>query len=369
MSYEINDLLHLVVDEGAADLHLHVGMAPCLRLSGNMTPVEGPKLTPEDTEQLMMSITPESKQAKLKSEGSADFAIAFFDKARFRVNVFRAKGHYSLVLRQIPSKIFGMRELGLPDEIKDLLLRPRGLILVTGPTGSGKTTTLAAMINWLNENEQGHILTVEDPIEYFHEHKRSLVNQRQLGEDVPEFIQEGNNYISGWTLALKAALREDPDVILVGELRDLDTIRAAVSAAETGHLVFGTLHTTGAARTVDRIVDAFPAAEKDQIRTQLAASIVAVISQCLCRKIGGGRIAGYEIMVNTDSIAALIRDNKTFRITSEIQTGGRLGMITLDAHLMSLSNQGKITPQEALGHSQGPEEMKKKFRELGVNFS
>ncbi len=368
MAYEINDLLHLMVDEGASDLHLHVGQPPCLRISGNMTPVDGTPLQPEDTEQLMMAITPEAKQAKLKTEGSADFAFAFLDKARFRVNTFRAKGHYGMVLRQIPNKIFGLREVGLPDKIKELLVRPRGLVLVTGPTGSGKSTTLASMINWINENEDGHILTIEDPIEYFHDHKRSIVTQRQLGEDVPEFYKEGNEVTSGWAIALRAALRQDPDVILVGEMRDLETIRSAVSAAETGHLVFGTLHTTGAARTVDRIVDAFPAGEKDQIRTQLASSIVAVISQALCRKIGGGRIAAYEIMVNTDSISALIRDNKTFRITSEIQTGGQLGMMTLDAHLMSLCNQKVISAQEALSYAQLPEEMRKKFRELGVEF-
>ncbi len=366
MSYEINDLLHLMVDEGASDLHLHVGQPPCLRISGNMTPVDGTPLTAEDTEQLMMAVTPEAKQAKLKVEGSADFAFAFLDKARFRVNTFKAKGHFGMVLRQIPNKIFGLREIGLPDKVKELLTRPRGLILVTGPTGSGKSTTLASMINWINENEDGHIVTVEDPIEYYHDHKRCIVTQRQLGEDVPEHHKDGDQIVSGWTLALRAALRQDPDVILVGEMRDLDTIRAAVSAAETGHLVFGTLHTTGAARTVDRIVDAFPAGEKDQIRTQLASSIVAVSSQTLGRKSGGGRAAAFEIMVNTDSIASLIRDNKTFRITSEIQTGGNMGMMTLDAHLMSLSNQGIIAPEEAITYALIPDEMRKKFRELGV---
>ena len=203
-----------------------------------------------------------------------------------------------------------------------MLVRPRGLILVTGPTGSGKSTTLASMVNWINENEEGHIITVEDPIEYYHQHKKCIVTQREVGVDVPSFSE-----------AIRGALRQDPDIILVGEMRDLATIEAAVSAAETGHLVFGTLHTTGAARTVDRIVDAFPANQKDQIRTQLASSIIAVISQALCKKIGGGRIASYEIMITTDSIAALIRDNKTYRITSDIQTGGGLGMITLDSHL------------------------------------
>jgi twitching motility protein PilT len=352
MSYEMNDLLNLMVEVGASDLHLQVGQAPTLRLSGGMSPVDGPKLTPEDTEQLMRSIASDHHQQKAKQVGSADFAFAFMDKARFRVSVLKAKGNYGMVLRMIPHKMFSMRDLGLPDRIKDLLVRPRGLILVTGPTGSGKSTTLASMINWINENEDGHIITCEDPIEYFHEHKKCIVTQREVGVDVPSFAD-----------AIRGALRQDPDVILVGEMRDLETIEAAVSAAETGHLVFGTLHTTGAARTVDRIVDAFPANTKDQIRTQLASSIVAVISQALCKKVGGGRIASYEIMIMTDSIAALIRDNKTYRITSDIQTGGGLGMITLDAHLMSLYARGLITGETAVEKAQNPEEMKKKVRE------
>ncbi len=352
MSYEMNDLLNLMVEVGASDLHLQVGQAPTLRLSGGMSPVEGPKLTPEDTEQLMRSIASDHHQQKAKQVGSADFAFAFMDKARFRVSVLKAKGNYGMVLRMIPHKMFSMRDLGLPDRIKDLLVRPRGLILVTGPTGSGKSTTLASMINWINENEDGHIITAEDPIEYYHEHKKCIVTQREVGVDVPSFAD-----------AIRGALRQDPDVILVGEMRDLETIEAAVSAAETGHLVFGTLHTTGAARTVDRIVDAFPANTKDQIRTQLASSIVAVISQALCKKVGGGRVASYEIMIMTDSIAALIRDNKTYRITSDIQTGGGLGMITLDAHLMSLYARGLITAETAVEKAQIPEEMKKKVRE------
>jgi twitching motility protein PilT len=242
--------------------------------------------------------------------------------------------------------------LGLPDRIKELLVRPRGLILITGPTGSGKSTTLASMMNWINENVEGHIITVEDPIEYFHQHKKCIVTQREVGVDVPSFSE-----------AIRGALRQDPDVIMVGEMRDLDTIEAAVSAAETGHLVFGTLHTTGAARTVDRIVDAFPSNAKDQIRTQLATSIVAVISQALCRKIGGGRIASYEIMIITDSISALIRDNKTYRITSDIQTGGHLGMITLDSHLMNLYARGLISGETAIEKALFVDEMRKKVRE------
>lgn len=353
MSYEMNDLLNLMVDEGASDLHLQVGQPPTLRAGGGMVPVDGPDLTPEDTENLMKAITSDAHQQKVKTSGGADFGFAFMDLARFRVSVLKAKGNYGMVLRQIPNKLFGLREIGLPDRIKDLLTRPRGLILVTGPTGSGKSTTLASMINWINENEDGHIITIEDPIEYYHEHKRCLVTQREVGVDVPSFAS-----------AIRGALRQDPDIILVGEMRDLETIEAAVSAAETGHLVFGTLHTTGAARTVDRIVDAFPADTKDQIRTQLASSIVAVISQVLCKKVGGGRIASYEIMVTTDSISALIRENKTYRLNSDIQTGANLGMISLDAHLLSLFNRGLITAETCIEKSQIPEEMRKKVQAL-----
>lgn len=350
MPYEMNDLLHLMVDEGASDLHIAVGQPPTLRMSGGMVPVDGNDLTPEETEGLMRSITPDSQQQQLKTKGGADFGFAFADKARFRVSVLRSRGHYGIVLRQIPNYMFGLREIGLPDKITELLQRPRGLILVTGPTGSGKSTTLASMVNWINEHREGHIITIEDPIEYYHKHKRCLVTQREVGVDTPSFAE-----------ALRGALRQDPDVILVGEMRDLETMEAAISAAETGHLVFATLHTTGAARTVDRIVDAFPTGAKDQIRTQLASSIVSVISQVLCRKEGGGRVASFEIMVNTDSIAALIRDNKTFRITSDIQTGAQLGMITLDAHLLGLVNRGLISPEEALTKSQDPEELRPKL--------
>ncbi|MCM2275183.1 MAG: type IV pilus twitching motility protein PilT, partial [Candidatus Didemnitutus sp.] len=324
MSYEMNDLLELVVDQKCSDLHLQVGTPPTLRLRGSMTPIDGPALTPTDTEKLMLSITPDNHVQNVKLNGGTDFGFAYLDKARFRVSVLKAKGNYGMVLRQIPNQLFDLRQIGLPDKIKELLYRPRGLFLVTGPTGSGKSTTLASMVNYINENRDGHIITIEDPIEYYHPHKRCVVTQREVGQDVPSFSE-----------AIRRALRQDPDVILVGELRDLETIEAAISAAETGHLVFGTLHTNSAAKTVDRIVDAFPANMKEMIRTQLSTSIIAVVAQSLCKKNGGGRIAAYEIMVNTSSIASLIRDNKTFRISSDIQTGAALGMITLDTHLLS----------------------------------
>ena len=351
----MNDLLDLVVDQKSSDLHLQVGVPPCLRLRGSMTPIDGPELRPADTENLMLAITPAEHIQKVKLNGGTDFGFAFGDKARFRVSVLKTKGNYGLVLRQIPNQLFDLRSIGLPDKIKELLYRPRGLFLVTGPTGSGKSTTLASMINYINENRDAHIITIEDPIEYYHAHKKCVVTQREVGSDVPSFAE-----------AIKRALRQDPDVILVGELRDLETIEAAISAAETGHLVFGTLHTNSAAKTVDRIVDVFPASMKEMIRTQLSTSIICVIAQSLCKKKNGGRIAAYEIMVNTTSIGSLIRDNKTFRIPSEIQTGAALGMITLDTHLLSLVNRDLIEADEAYEKSQEPIVMREKL--LGLGF-
>jgi twitching motility protein PilT len=353
----MNELLELVFEQNASDLHLQVGQPPTLRLSGSMTPIDGPALTPMDTEKLMMSITPDVHIQSTKLNGGADFGFAYMEKARFRVSVLKSKGNYGMVLRQIPNRMFGLRDIGMPDKIRELLYRPRGLILVTGPTGSGKSTTLASMINYVNENRDGHIITIEDPIEYYHGHKRCVVTQREVHVDVPSFSE-----------AIRRALRQDPDIILVGEMRDLETIEAAISAAETGHLVFGTLHTNSAAKTIDRIVDAFPANMKDMIRTQLASSVVAVISQVLCKKIGGGRVAGYEIMVNTSSIASLIRENKTFRITSDIQTGANLGMITMDTHLMNLVNRELVSPDEALEKAQDPVVMRDKLIAMGARL-
>jgi len=351
----MNELLALVIDEGASDLHIQAGQSPTLRLHGEMIPVEGPILNGDDTEALVMAITSEDRLQEVKSTGGCDFGFSFMDRARFRVSVLKARGKFGVVLRQIPTDLFSLEDIGFPNMIKDLLKRPRGLILVTGPTGSGKSTTLASMINYMNENDDGHIITIEDPIEYFHDHKKCIVTQREVGVDVASFSS-----------AIRGALRQDPDTILVGEMRDLETIEAAVSAAETGHLVFATLHTTGAARTVDRIVDAFPDAAKDQIRTQLSTSIVAVISQVLCPRIGGGRVAAFEIMVSTTSIAALIRDNKTYRINSEIQTGSSYGMISLDQHLLSLYNRDLIPVESALEKAQDPTEMREKLEKMGA---
>ena len=356
-SVQMSDLLQVVVDEGASDLHIRVGIPPMLRLHGGMQPVDCSALQPEDTERLMKSITSAENQQKIREVGGVDFGFSFGAAARFRVSAFRAKGSVGIVLRQIPSKLMTLEQIGLPPQVKDLLFRPRGLILVTGPTGSGKTTTLACMLNLINEQRDCHIITIEDPIEYYHEHKKCVITQREVGVDVPNFKE-----------ALRRALRQDPDVILVGEMRDLETMEAAISAAETGHLVFATLHTTGAARTVDRIVDAFPTTQQEQIRTQLSTSIVAVISQLLLvRKDKPGRMAAFEIMISTPSIQALVRDNKTYRITSDIQTGAKYGMITMDAYLMALYDNEYISYENLITHAQDPEAIVQKLQVAGAN--
>jgi twitching motility protein PilT len=352
MSIQMDDLLQVVVDEGASDLHIRVGVPPIIRLHGSLVPMDLPVLVPEDTENLMKAITSESHIQRVREQGGTDFGFAYGDQARFRVSVFKAKGNHGLVLRQIPSKLMSLEQIGLPPSIKDLLFRPRGLILVTGPTGSGKTTTLASMIDVVNIERDCHIITVEDPIEYYHPHKKSIVTQREIGVDVPDFAE-----------ALRRGLRQDPDCILVGEMRDLETMEAAITAAETGHLVFATLHTTGAARTVDRIVDAFPTDQQEQIRTQLASSILAVISQLLLvRTDAKGRVACFEIMITTPSIQALIRDNKTFRITSDIQTGAKFGMVTLDANLMVLYEKGLISYGDLVTKAQDPQSILAKMQ-------
>ena len=342
---EMDELLQLVVDEGVSDLHLEVGAPPVIRLRGEMTPLDLPDLTPSDTERLIKSIAAPKHIQQISECGGSDFGFAFGEQARFRVSAFRQKGNLGAVLRQIPNKLLTFEQIGLPPAVKDLLYRPRGLILVTGPTGSGKSTTLASLIDIINHERACHIITVEDPIEFYHKHNKSIIIQREIGNDVPTFAE-----------ALRRALRQDPDIILVGELRDLETIEAAVSAAETGHLVFGTLHTTGAARTVDRIVDAFPTNQQMQIRTQLAAGLVGVISQVLCPRIDKpGRVAAFEIMISTPSIQSLIRDGKTFRITSDIQTGAKYGMNTLDSHLLELYQKKIISYGELISKAQDPE--------------
>src|SRR5262249_32669497 len=334
MSYAMSDLLQLSVSEGASDLHIRCGTPPVIRVHGILHRVEGPTLRPEDTEELMRSITSEEHIQHVRERGGADYGFAFGEAARFRVSAFKEKGNFAMVLRQIPSKLLTMEQIGIPPSVRELLYKPRGLVLVTGPTGSGKTTTLASMVNIINEErDDAHIVTIEDPIEYYHRHKKAVVTQREIGVDVPNFAE-----------GLRRALRQDPDIILVGEMRDLETMDAAITAAETGHLVFGTLHTTGAAKTIDRIVNAFPNNQQEQIRIQLSTVLQAVISQLLLpRHDNPGRIAAFEVMINTPSIAALIRDNKTFRINSDIQTGAKYGMVTLDGFLMEKHVQGLIS--------------------------
>ena len=350
----MTELLQLVVDEGVSDLHIEVGAPPMVRLHGELTPLEVDSLEPEDTETMIKSIASEAHMKQIQECGSVDFGFAFGDQARFRVSAFKQKGNFGTVLRQIPNDLLTMEQIGLPMHVKDLLFRPRGLILVTGPTGSGKSTTLASMLNIINEEMAHHIITVEDPIEFYHNHKRSMVIQREIGVDTTSFSE-----------ALRRALRQDPDVILVGEMRDLETIEAAITAAETGHLVFGTLHTSSAVGTIDRIIDAFPTEQQGQIRTQLATSLVAVISQVLLKRSDKpGRVAGFEIMVTTPSIAALIRDNKTFRITSELQTGAKSGMNTLDAHLIELYTKNMISYNDLITKSQDPESIIEKLASL-----
>jgi twitching motility protein PilT len=343
-------LLQACVTEGGSDVHLVVGRSPVLRIDGRLRSLETKVLEPDDTTALMKSITPDRNQQELQEEGGTDFGFAFGDEGRFRVSIFRQKGDISLVLRLIPSKIMTFDEIGLPKICAALCRRPRGMFLVTGPTGCGKTTTLACMINYINENFDRHIITVEEPIEYYHTHKKSIINQREVGVDVPSFGE-----------ALRRVLRMDPDVILVGELRDLETIESAVRAAETGHLVFSTVHTTSAAGTITRMIDVFPVDQQEQIRIQLSSNLIAVLSQALCPlATGRGRVAAYEFMVVTPAIANLIRENKTYRIDSSIQTGKKLGMQLLDEHLWQLYDIGKITLEEMLDKSRQPGALQEK---------
>jgi twitching motility protein PilT len=352
MSEDIYSLLELVYKKGASDLHLPVGSPPILRLDGRLRPVSSlGELTPEDTEAYMKEIAPERAQEELVECGSADFSYAFEEKARFRCSVFKQKGDIGLVMRMIPNELMSFEEIGLPpDDIKKHLMKPRGLFLVTGPTGSGKSTTLATCIDYINENADRHIITVEDPIEFFHEHKKSIITQRQVGVDVPTFAE-----------ALRRGLRMDPDIMLVGEMRDQETIEAAVTAAETGHLVLGTVHTTGAARTINRIVDSFPKEQQSQIRAQLSVALECIISQALMpRADKDGRVAAFEILFMNSACRHLIRENQTHKIQSQIQTGAKEGMQLLDDHLFELFKEDKIDYQTMMRHAQDSAQLQEK---------
>ncbi len=346
----IDKLLQACVKQGASDIHLTVGQPPVFRLDGRMRKLETKVLEAEDTVALMKSITPDRCQRELQEIGGTDFGFAFGDLARFRVSVFKQRSFTAMVLRQIPNEKLSMEVLGLPERVAEICMRPRGLFLVTGPTGSGKSTTLASMIDFINTTVDHHIITIEDPIEFYHDHKKSTVNQREVGVDVPSFSE-----------AIKRALRQDPDVILVGEMRDLETIETAITAAETGHVVFGTLHTNSAQGTINRIIDVFPNSQQDQIRTQLAASILGIISQTLLPRVGGGRIAAHEFLVVTPGIANLIRENKIFRITSSIQTGAKLGMQLMDDAMFKLWRDQKCTKEDVLAKAQRPDDLAKRI--------
>jgi len=326
-----------------------------MRLHGILQKVDGPALTNETAEELMRSITSDDSIQEVRERGGADFAFAFGELARFRVSVFKEKGRFAMVLRQIPTTLLTFEQIGLPPSVKELLYKPRGMVLVTGPTGSGKSTTLASMIDIINiERDDAHIITIEDPIEFYHNHKNAIITQREIHVDVPSFGE-----------SLRRALRQDPDVILVGEMRDLETIEAAITAAETGHLVFGTLHTTGAAKTIDRVVNAFPTNQQNTIRIQLSTVLESVISQLLCpRADKPGRVAVFEIMNRTPSIAALIRDNKTYRINSDIQTGAKYGMVNLDSYLLEKYQSGLIAEDEVITKAQDPGTIMDKLRSV-----
>ena len=334
---DLIELLSFGVKNKASDLHLSAGMPPLIRVHGEVKKINMPSLSRDEVTHMITDIMNESQKKFFDEHYECDFSFEVKDVARFRVNAFQQNRGPGAVLRTIPSNVLTLEQLNAPKLFADLMSKPKGLILVTGPTGSGKSTTLAAMINYYNENYNGHILTVEDPIEFVHESKKSLVNQREIGAMTHSFSN-----------ALKSALREDPDMILVGEMRDLETIRLALTAAETGHLVLGTLHSSSAAKTINRIIDVFPESEKDMVRTMLSESIEAIISQSLLKtKDGNGRVAAHEIMVGTSAIRNLIRENKISQMYSSIQTGSQQGMQTLDQCLVNLVKAGKINASEA----------------------
>lgn len=333
---DIGELLAFGVKNGASDLHLSAGVPPMIRVDGDMRKINVPAMDHTEVHDLVYDIMNDKQRKDYEELLETDFSFEIPNLARFRVNAFNQNRGAGAVFRTIPSKILSLEQLNAPKIFEDISEYPRGVVLVTGPTGSGKSTTLAAMINYKNETEYGHILTLEDPIEFVHENKRCLINQREIHRDT-----------LGFSEALRSALREDPDVILVGEMRDLETIRLALEAAETGHVVFGTLHTSSAAKTIDRIVDVFPAAEKDMVRAMMSESLRAVISQTLLKKKGGGRVAAHEIMIGTPAIRNLIRENKIAQMYSAIQTGHQLGMKTLDQDLQTLVQKGVVDRDEA----------------------
>lgn len=353
MEMMIEDLMEQMIEMGGSDMHLSAGLPPYFRISGKLTPIGEEPLSANECQRLIFSMLNNSQRKTLEQNWELDCSYGVKGLARFRVNVYKERGTYAACLRALSSKIPSFEKLGLPDVVREMADKPRGLILVTGPTGSGKTTTLAAIIDLINRTRAEHILTIEDPIEFVYEPIKSLIHQRQLNEDTKSFAN-----------ALRAALREDPDIILIGEMRDLETISLAISAAETGHLVFGTLHTSSAAQTVDRMIDVFPADRQTQIRVQLSNSLVAVFSQTLVPKKNPkpgefGRVMAQEIMIVTPAISNLIREGKTAQIYSSIQTGGKLGMQTLEKVLADLYKQGIISFEAAMAKTSKPDELQR----------
>jgi twitching motility protein PilT len=356
MNFDFADILLEVIDAGASDLHLTVGAPPMVRERGRLRPLDYPKLTSQDTREIVYSILNNDQRKKLENEWQIDLSYSVPSKARFRVNAYFQRASIGAVMRTIPQDIPAFESLGLPDILKDFTRKPRGFVLVTGPTGSGKSTTLASMIDMINDQRHEHIMTVEDPIEFLHRHKNCVVNQRELGADAQSFA-----------LALKSALRQDPDVILVGEMRDLETMSTAITAAETGHLVFATLHTQDTAQTVDRIVDSFPPAQQHQVRTQLSIALQGIVTQQLLPTADGqSRIAACEVLVPTPAVRNLIREGKTHQLYSALQTGGSHGMQTMDAALADLVRGGLITRQLAESRSSTPEELKRLLENDGA---
>ena len=340
VAIDITDILRIAAEKGASDVILTVGLPPQFKIHGVYGGQEFAELTSTDTRKLMYSMMNEKQQRTFEEKRELDFSFALGEKARFRVNTFMQRGHVGGVMRLIPTIIKSVSDLGLPPNVIEVANAPRGLVLVTGPTGSGKSTTLAAMLDYINVNKKMHIMTIEDPIEFMHTHKNSIVNQREIGADTVDFQS-----------ALRAVLRQAPDVILVGEMRDYETIKAAVTAAETGHLVMGTLHTNSAPESIDRIVDVFPEEQQEQIRVQLANNLVAVMTQQLLPRIDGGRILAYELLIANPAVRALIREGKTYQITSVMQTGAREGMITMDAYLAGLFRKRLITHEVGMERS------------------
>jgi twitching motility protein PilT len=349
MNFDFADILLEVIGAGASDLHLTVGAPPMVRERGKLRPLDYPKLTGQDTREIVYSILNNDQRKKLENEWQIDLSYSVPGRARFRVNAYFQRASIGAVMRTIPQDIPPYESLGLPEVLKDFTRKPRGFVLVTGPTGSGKSTTLASMIDMINEERHEHIMTVEDPIEFLHRHKNCVVNQRELGSDAQSF-----------SAALKSALRQDPDVILVGEMRDLETMSTAITAAETGHLVFATLHTQDTAQTVDRIVDSFPPAQQHQVRTQLSIALQGIVTQQLIPTSDGrSRVCACEVMIPTPAVRNLIREGKSHQLYSALQTGGQHGMQTMDASLAELVRRGKISQRVAESRSSTPEELKR----------